>query len=277
MTPKNWAKHTPSSRSNLKFYALSLAHHPDRNRDDPTASQRFAKISSAYSVLSNTHKRATYDRDNGFHHAHGHAHPHGRTHPHGSHSSHSANVHKGGGGYAGSRPASGLSNRRGTFRGPPPSFYAQGGYGATGRTSEGYAAGKAGFGAGAGAGAGPNPTGTTNNAKPNDPDDDPLGFIDRNPLGYFNARGHFRTQKAEDERRRQRVTRARMAAREKADMDVSSVAGGDFGLVRFVVVCGILVCAGAMTGFWSWGGSGTDDVKGRKKGVSVNDGVGVSS
>ncbi|EPS31189.1 hypothetical protein PDE_06144 [Penicillium oxalicum 114-2] len=246
-----------------KFYALSLRHHPDRNRDDPNASQRFAKISSAYSVLSNTHKRATYDRDHGFHHAHGHAHAHGRAHPSGSHSSHSANVHKGGGGYAGSRPASGLSNRRGTFRGPPPSFYAQGGYGATGRTTEGYAAGKAGTGYGsaastAGAGADASAAG-----KKYDPEEDPLGFIERNPLHHFNARGHFRTQKAEDERRRQRVTRARMAAREKADM--SSEAGGDFGLVRFIVVCGILVLAGAMTGFWQWSAGGEDSKTGKKR------------
>ncbi|CEJ62040.1 hypothetical protein PMG11_10554 [Penicillium brasilianum] len=256
-----------------KFYALSLRHHPDRNRTDPTASQRFAKISSAYSVLSNPQKRSSYDRDNGFHHAHMHHHP---THPSGSHSSHSANLHKGshgGGGYAGSRPASGLSNRRGTFRGPPPSFYAQGGYGETGRTGDGYATGKAGPGAGDGTGSastagggfgstssGGGTPGSGNQADP----EDPMGFIDRNPLGHFNARGHFRTQKAEDARRRERVSKARSAARETAD---SFIGGGDFGLVRFVVVCGILVTAGAMTGLFQFPitTGGEDGKTGKKK------------
>ncbi|KAJ6000760.1 hypothetical protein N7481_001169 [Penicillium waksmanii] len=109
-----------------KFYALSLKHHPDRNRTDQTASQRFARISAAYNVLGNTSKRQSYDRDHGFHHTqHAHQHP---TTPAGSHSSHSAHAHhSGGGSYAGSRPASGLSKRRGTFTGPPPSFYANGG------------------------------------------------------------------------------------------------------------------------------------------------------
>jgi hypothetical protein len=76
-----------------------------------------------------------------------------------------------------------------------------------------------------------------------------MGFIYRNPLGHFNARGHFRTQKAEDERRRERVSRARSAAREKAD---SFIAGGEFGLFRFVFVCGILVVAGGMAGLLQW-------------------------
>lgn len=197
-----------------------------------------------------------------------HSHP---NYPQGSHSSHSANLHKGGhggGGYAGSRPASGLSNRRGTFRGPPPSFYAQGGYGGTGRRGDGYAAGKA----------GPNTTGDTTggfgntssaagsaggtSSKQADPED-PMGFIDRNPLGHFNARGHFRTQKAEDARRRERISKARSAARERAD---SFIGNGDFGLFRFVVVCGILVAAGAMTGLFKIPvtGSGEDGKTGKK-------------
>ncbi|KAJ5355432.1 uncharacterized protein N7496_012644 [Penicillium cataractarum] len=253
-----------------KFYSLSLRHHPDRNRTDPTASQRFAKISSAYSILSNPQKRSTYDRDNGFHRAHVHN-PHS-PYPQGSHSSHSANLHKGshgGGGYAGSRPASGLSNRRGTFRGPPPSFYAQGGYGETGRRGDGYAAGKAGPSAGAGGGfgstssAGSGSGGTAGTGKQADPED-PMGFIDRNPLGHFNARGHFRTQKAEDARRRERISKARSAARETAD---SFIGSGDFGLFRFVVVCGILVAAGAMTGLFQIPvtSSGEDGKSGKKR------------
>ncbi|KAF3401553.1 DnAJ-like protein [Penicillium rolfsii] len=228
-----------------KFYALSLRHHPDRNRTDPNASQRFAKISSAYSVLSNPQKRSTYDRDHGFHRAHTHHHPQG------SHSSHTANLHKSGGGYAGSRPASGLSNRRGTFRGPPPSFYEQGGYGGTGRKGDGgFKAGQAGPGtAGSGSGSAFGAASSSQGPRTQTDPEDPMGFIHRNPLHHFNARGHFRTQKAEDERRRERASRARSAAREKAD---SFIAGGDFGLFRFVFVCGILVAAGAMTGLFQW-------------------------
>lgn len=166
----------------------------------------------------------------------------------GSHSSHSAHHHKGGAGgggsYAGSRPASGLSKRRGTFRGPPPSFYEQGGYGGTGRTAEGFAEG--GFSsAGGGFGAG----GGTKKKQETDPED-PTAFIDRNPLGHFNARGHFRTQTAEDARRRARRSRARAAAEEHV---ASSSGGGpgDFAL-RFLVVSGTLVVAGAMTGLLKW-------------------------
>ncbi|KAF7515517.1 hypothetical protein PCG10_003172 [Penicillium crustosum] len=121
-----------------QFYALSMRHHPDRNRTDPNASQRFARISAAYNVLGNVSKRAVYDRDHGFHVTQ-HASPgqsHSHQHPMGSHSS-----------YAGSRPASGLSKRRSPFHGPPPSFYEQGGYGATGRQAQGPAAG-AGMGSG---------------------------------------------------------------------------------------------------------------------------------
>lgn len=77
------------------------------------------RISEAYTVLSSPDRRAKYDRDVL------------RLHqvssspsaaPRGSYSSSS--------GPAGARPASGLSRRRGTFRGPPPSFYRSGGWGA---------------------------------------------------------------------------------------------------------------------------------------------------
>nr|KMM73459.1 hypothetical protein CPAG_09748 [Coccidioides posadasii RMSCC 3488] len=98
-----------------QFYALSLAHHPDKNPKDPTASARFAAISDAYQVLSNASKRAVYDRDHDIHRAAATA-----------ASSSTRSGHRGS--YVGSRPPSGLSKRRGPFRGPPPSFYAHGGY-----------------------------------------------------------------------------------------------------------------------------------------------------
>jgi curved DNA-binding protein CbpA len=101
-----------------QFYALSKKYHPDVNHE-PFASDKFVKISEAYHVLGSAEKKGKYDRD--YQRAH-HA-PHTRT---GSHSSHSAR------GPVGGRPASGLSKRRSQFRGPPPSFYAQGGYGTQG-------------------------------------------------------------------------------------------------------------------------------------------------
>ncbi|KAK4944257.1 hypothetical protein LTR10_016370 [Elasticomyces elasticus] len=95
-----------------QFYVLSKETHPDRNRNDPKASERFAQISESYSVLANPEKRKRYDRDVMRVHSHRHS--------HGSHSSHQRST------YAGHRPATGLSKRRSAFKGPPPSFYAHG-------------------------------------------------------------------------------------------------------------------------------------------------------
>jgi curved DNA-binding protein len=44
------------------FRALAAKHHPDRNRDDPGAEERFKEINEAYTVLSDAEKRAVYDR-----------------------------------------------------------------------------------------------------------------------------------------------------------------------------------------------------------------------
>lgn len=79
------------------------------------------RISEAYNVLSHSTSRAKYDRD--VLHLHESQPVATTAHPRGSYSST---------GPAGGRPASGLSRRRGTFRGPPPSFYRSGGWGAHG-------------------------------------------------------------------------------------------------------------------------------------------------
>ncbi|EKV20743.1 hypothetical protein PDIP_13210 [Penicillium digitatum Pd1] len=218
-----------------QFYALSMRHHPDRNRTDPDASQRFARISAAYNVLGNASKRAVYDRDHGFHITQ-HASPgqsHSHQHPMGSHSS-----------YAGSRPASGLSKRRSTFHGPPPSFYEQGGYGATGRQAQGWAPSGSG-GAGMGSESGASASAGTKHVDPEDWE----GFIHRNPLNHFNARGHFRTQEAEDRRRGGEEEGGGGAGRTDEDR-VGREPEVDWTVSRFFLCSGCLIVMLVVVEFW---------------------------
>ncbi|NUP05780.1 MAG: molecular chaperone DnaJ [Polyangiaceae bacterium] len=44
------------------FRKLAAKHHPDRNPDDPGASQRFKEINAAYQILSDPKKREMFDR-----------------------------------------------------------------------------------------------------------------------------------------------------------------------------------------------------------------------
>lgn len=44
------------------FRKAALKYHPDRNRDDPSAEQKFKEINEAYEILSDPQKRAAYDR-----------------------------------------------------------------------------------------------------------------------------------------------------------------------------------------------------------------------
>lgn len=101
------------------------------------------RISEAYSTLSNAEKRAKYDRDVlRLHHdssspSDPNARGGGKGHSYWSSSKNSSTTT----GPAGGRPASGLSRRRGPFRGPPPSFYRAGGRGAHGAKRSAGAAG----------------------------------------------------------------------------------------------------------------------------------------
>ncbi|KAJ4155635.1 hypothetical protein LMH87_000871 [Akanthomyces muscarius] len=101
------------------FYKLSKAHHPDANRNDPNAAHTFSLLSESYTLLSDPSRRATYDRD-----------VIARLQPSSSATPSHGSYHSAAYPSAGGRPASGLSKRRGTFRGPPPSFYRNGGWGA---------------------------------------------------------------------------------------------------------------------------------------------------
>ncbi|XP_054714842.1 dnaJ homolog subfamily C member 5-like [Uloborus diversus] len=44
-----------------KYRQLALKYHPDKNRDDPTASDKFKEINRAHSILSDETKRNIYD------------------------------------------------------------------------------------------------------------------------------------------------------------------------------------------------------------------------
>lgn len=124
--------------------------------------------------------------------------------------------------YAGSRPASGLSKRRTTFRGPPPSFYAHGGYGRAGARQQGP---------------GGHYTSTGGDSRENQQhSEDPTSFINNNPVWHFNAQGHYKTQAAEDARRKERRAQQTQRAREILEAE----SGGSF-VLRFIIVSGILV------------------------------------
>ncbi len=53
-----------ASEAEIKKAYRSLAKqlHPDRNKDNPKAAERFAKMTQAYDLLSDKDKRARYDR-----------------------------------------------------------------------------------------------------------------------------------------------------------------------------------------------------------------------
>ncbi|KAI6248515.1 Chaperone protein [Erysiphe necator] len=107
----------PSNATNIEikkaFYSLSKTCHPDCNPSDPQASSRFITLSTAYSVLSTPSTRSAYDltllRET-----------QSEFIPRGTFSSTNP---------VGGRSPSGLSRRRAQFRGPPPSFYRNGGWG----------------------------------------------------------------------------------------------------------------------------------------------------
>jgi curved DNA-binding protein CbpA len=151
------------------------------------------RISEAYSILSSATKRAKYDRE----------------HMNIAHPAHAAHAHRKGSyastGPAGGRPASGLSRRRGTFRGPPPSFFRSGGWGAQSekrKTAHEESTGGAASASASRPGAGAGQTSGKGTAGGMGPGQDPFGHRDDVP--HFDKESHERTGRNIDRRREAR-------------------------------------------------------------------------
>lgn len=225
--------HATQPQLKKQFYTLSKKFHPDLHPEDASASARFIRISTAWAVLGNAATRATYDRDlaqsdpfafsagagGNYHGGRGR----GSSAPVGSHSSAQAY----GGGY-GARPASGLSKRRGQFRGPPPSFYRSGGWGGFGEkrrggaewarddahTAAAAANANASADTGTGTGTGTNESQATSGAQKKAGQSQGYGFGFGSGFGYpdndvphFDREDHFRRQESVEEGMRRRRRR----------------------------------------------------------------------
>ena len=194
---------------------MSKKHHPDRNPNDPQAADRFVKISEAYHVLGSAEKRARYDRD--FLRT---SQPH---HPSGSYSST---------GPAGGRPATGLSRRRTQFKGPPPSFYRNGGWGHFSEKRSEHASKASHAHEAAGSSSAQDAPGTG-----------PSGFTSGfdNDVRHFDREGHFRTHDA--------VQRNRHRARRRTGgVDAEVIVGSSTMLSNFVLLSGVLTVIFSISG-----------------------------
>src|ERR671920_1290023 len=56
------ARSAPEAEIKKAYRKLAKAYHPDRNRNDPKAKDKFAEVNSAYEILGDATKRAQFDR-----------------------------------------------------------------------------------------------------------------------------------------------------------------------------------------------------------------------
>ncbi|CAF3647475.1 unnamed protein product [Fusarium graminearum] len=226
--PKGEELETPQKKTSWSFYSLSKTHHPDANRSDPNASSTFSLISESYTVLSDKSRRSAYDRDVlRLHH-----HPPQTATQRGSYHSHQA----------GGRAPSGLSRRRGTFRGPPPSFYRSGGWGDQADKRRKAHEESTGGGASSqeqGASHSRNQSPWGDPFKPEasahggmGPGGDPFGH--QNDVPHFDKAGHTRTHQREDERRKSRWQKRAMGDDDVEFEPQTSITG------HFIIISGIL-------------------------------------
>ncbi|GIZ43356.1 hypothetical protein CKM354_000658800 [Cercospora kikuchii] len=238
------------------FYTLSKANHPDLHPNDPSASQRFVKISEAYATLGSAEKKQRYDRDF-FRSEASSGGGGGPSYASGSHSSHMASSGPGG------RSPSGLSRRRTQFKGPPPSFYRNGAWGDFGAKRQ-EASERASHTHEAQGRAASNPQGGGMG---------PGGFAQGldDDVPHFDARGHFKThEQIQRERMERNRVRARLRRKQGASFD--DVGGGSM-LVNFFVVGGVLGGIAALTGLFNAkatsgsgaGAAGSANGNGKKK------------
>lgn len=229
----------PQQTANLQcvlrsFYRLSKSHHPDTNPSSPNAADLFSLLSESYTLLSDSSRRAAYDRD--VLRLHTQHHSHHAAHPRGSYSSASQ---------AGGRSPSGLSRRRTAFRGPPPSFYRSGGWGTQSdkrKKAHDESTGFNGMNASE-TSSSSNPSSSASTSSPHGgmgPGSDPFLHAYKShtsDIPHFDRDGHKRTHEREDVRRSARArTRARRAW---GDDDIefepqTSIVG------HFAIVSGIL-------------------------------------
>lgn len=208
------------------FYDLSKLHHPDRNpTNQEAAGKKFVAIADAYAILGNTAKRQQYDRE------------HGRDTQaaRGSYSSSSGADQPGG------RTASGLSRRRGQFKGPPPSFYRNGGWGAQSakRQANAYNPEESAPGPDAQRQQGQANAGSYQGIT----EDWPFG-TDPNDVPHFNRGSHYRTQTSVEEQLRQGRRKRRKAYEEDLPGETESGFAGtvaSFGVVGVVMALGLSI------------------------------------
>ena len=55
-------KNSPPEQIKAAYRKLAVKHHPDKNPGDKTSEDKFKEAAEAYEILSNSEKRATYDR-----------------------------------------------------------------------------------------------------------------------------------------------------------------------------------------------------------------------
>jgi len=205
------------------FYALSKLHHPDHNpNNQETAGKKFVAIADAYGTLGNPTKREKYDRERM------RASPSVR----GSYSS---------GAGAGGRTASGLSKRRGQFKGPPPSFYRSGGWGAHSakRQANAYNPDEHAPGPDAQRQQGQANAGSYQGTT----EDWPFGS-DPNDVPHFDRGSHFRTQTSVEEQLKQGRKKRRKEWEEELRGETESGFAGtvaSFSMVGAVIVFGLSI------------------------------------
>ncbi|KAM3529818.1 hypothetical protein NHJ13051_001627 [Beauveria bassiana] len=218
-----------ATRSDIKksFYKLSKTHHPDANRNDPNAAHTFSLLSESYTLLSDPSRRSLYDRD---------VMARLQT-PSSTHSPHHGSYHSAAHHSAGGRPASGLSKRRGSFRGPPPSFYRNGGWGAHAdrrRRAHDDTAGSASNSSASSSSSSSHYTHYTNYESPGPGRLDEEGV----PL-HFDKEAHRRTHEKEDRRRWAR--RRRALDEEGVEFEPQTSLGAHFAIVLGILGATVLV------------------------------------